>query len=240
MRNIYVLVAALFIGFAANAQETAKKKNGFLSRSQKANDHFLFQVGANMWSGKPDSIKTKNLGRDMNVYFMFDFPFKTNNHLSVGIGVGFGSSSVFFDKGSVDIAGNSSKLVFRDLDSANHYKRYKLAVTYLEAPIELRYLMNPERADRSFKVAIGAKVGTILDVHTRAKELRDKNDNVINDIVVKEKQKKYFNAQRLALTARIGWGNFSLYGQYQVNGLLKDGMGAVIRPYTVGLTLSGL
>ena len=235
MRNIYALTAALIISFAANAQ-----KKSFISRSQKANDHFMIQVGANQWSGKPDSIKTKNLGRDINAYFMFDFPFKTNNHLSVAIGAGVGTTSVFFEKGSVDIAGNTTKLTFHNLDSANHYKRYKLAVNYLEAPIEIRYLMNPERSDRSFKFALGAKVGTVLDVHTRAKELRDKNDNVINDITVKEKQKKYFNSTRLSVTARIGWGNFSLYGQYQVTGLLKDGTGAVIRPYTFGLTLSGL
>lgn len=239
MRNIYALIAALFICFAANAQET-KKKKAFISRAEKANDHFLFQVGGNMWSGKPDSIKTKNLGRDLNAYFMFDFPFKTNNHFSVGVGIGFGSTSVFFDKGSVDIAGTSTRLVFRNLDSANHYKKYKLAVTYLEAPVEIRYLMNPERSDRSFKVALGAKVGTLLDVHTRAKELRDRNNNVINEVVDKVKQKRYFNSQRLSLTGRIGWGNFSLYGQYQVTGLLKDGVGAVIRPYTFGLTLSGL
>lgn len=239
MRNIYALFAALLIGFAANAQETKPKKT-FSPRSQKANDHFMLQVGGNMWSGKPDSIKTKDLGRDINGYFLFDFPFKTNNHLSVAIGLGIANSSVFFDRGSVDIAGNSTKLVFRNLDSANHYKRYKLSVTYLEAPVELRYLMNPERSDRSFKVAIGAKVGTLIDVHTRAKELRDKNGNTVNDIVVKEKQRKYFNSQRLSLTGRIGWGNFSLYGQYMVTGLLKDGVGATIRPYTVGITLSGL
>jgi hypothetical protein len=31
-----------------------------------------------------------------------------------------------------------------------------------------------------------------------------------------------------------------VYGQYQITGLLKDGAGATIRPFTVGLTLSGL
>lgn len=238
MRNIYAITAALIISFSANAQE--KKKSSFISRAEKANDHFMIQVGANMWSGKPDSIKTKNLGRDLNVYFMMDFPFKTNKHLSVAIGAGVGSASVFFDRGSVDIAGNSSKLVFKNLDSANHYKKYKLVTAHLEAPVEIRYVANPERSDRSFKFALGAKVGTLLDVHTRGKELRDKNGATINSVTDKVKQKKYFNSNRLSLTGRIGWGNFTVYGQYQVTGLLKDGFGATIRPYTVGLTLSGL
>jgi Outer membrane protein beta-barrel domain len=237
MRNIYTLTAALIISFAANAQE---KKKTILSRAEKANDHFMVQVGANMWSGKPDSIKTKNLGRDINIYFMFDFPFKTNPKLSVGLGAGVGSASVFFDRGSVDITGNSARLVFRNLDSANHFKKYKLATAYLEAPVELRYVQNPDNSDRSFKFAIGAKVGTLVDVHTRAKELRDKNGTAINNYTEKIKQKKYFNSTRLSVTGRIGWGNFSVYGQYQVTTLLKDGAGAAIRPITVGLTLSGL
>lgn len=235
MRKIYVFAAAILIGFAAHAQQARKKSLG-----ERANDHFLIQVGANMWNGKPDSIKTKSLGRDINVYFMFDFPFKTNKKLSVGIGAGIGSASVFFDRGSVDIAGNANRLVFNNLDTLQHYKKYKLATVYVEAPVELRYVQNPERSDRSFKFAIGAKVGALIDVHTRAKELRDKNGNSLNNSTEKIKQKKYFNTNRLSLTARVGWGNFSLYGQYQVTGLLKDGFGAVIRPYTFGLTLSGL
>lgn len=235
MRKIYVFAAAMLLGVAAHAQQAKKKSIG-----ERANDHFLIQVGANIWSGKPDSIKTKQLGRDINVYFMFDFPFKTNRKLSVGVGAGIGSASVFFDRGSVDIGGNANRLVFKNLDTLQYYKKYKLATAFLEAPVELRYVQKPERSDRSFKFAIGAKVGTLLSVHTRGKELRDKNGNTLNSSVEKIKQKKYFNTTRLALTARIGWGNFTLYGQYQVTGVLKDGFGAVIRPYTFGLTLSGL
>jgi hypothetical protein len=237
MRNIYTLTAALIISFAANAQGNKKT---MMKRAEKANDHFLIQVGGNMWTGKPDSIKTKSLGRDINVYFMFDFPFKTNPKLSVGLGAGVGSTSAFFERGSVDITGNSTKLVFRNLDSANHFKKYKLAATFLEAPVELRYVQNPDNSDRSFKFAIGAKVGTLIDVHTRAKELRDKNGNAINNYTEKLKQKKYFNSTRLSVTGRIGWGNFSMYGQYQVTTLLKDGAGAEIRPFAFGITLSGL
>ena len=41
-------------------------------------------------------------------------------------------------------------------------------------------------------------------------------------------------------TARIGIGNFSLYGAYQLTSLLKDGAGASIKPFEFGLCISGL
>ena len=46
---------------------------------------------------------------------------------------------------------------------------------------------------------------------------------------------------RLAATARIGMGNFAIFGQYQVNDFIKEGQGPnQIRPLIVGLTLTGL
>lgn len=239
MRQIFTITTALLLTLAAQAQQKQDKKKSVIG-ADRANDHFLLQFGLSKWTSNPDTVATKGLGRDLNAYFMFDFPFKTNRQLSVGIGAGVSTHSTFFSNRSVNIAGNNNVLTFTNLDSANHFKKYKLVAAYLEAPVELRYVLHPENSDRSFKFAVGAKVGTLLSVHTRGKDLVDKNGNMVNSYVEKVRQKKYFNSNRLSLTARVGWGNFTVYGQYMVTPLLKDGAGPEIRPYTIGLTLSGL
>jgi hypothetical protein len=80
----------------------------------------------------------------------------------------------------------------------------------------------------------------MLNAHTRNKDLEDKNGNSINPYLMKEASKKFFNTTRLSAHARVGIGHFTLYGSYQITTLFKDGVAAEIRPYSIGLTLSGL
>jgi hypothetical protein len=56
----------------------------------------------------------------------------------------------------------------------------------------------------------------------------------------KEKDKRYFNTTRFALTGRIGWGNISAFGTYTITDFFKEGQGPVVRPFSVGLAISGL
>jgi Outer membrane protein beta-barrel domain len=240
MKQLFVVLVAVGFAGSALAQDATPKKRKNADLAERANDHLMFQIGYDKWAGMPDSINTKGFSRSLNMYFMLDFPFKTNPKFSIGAGVGVGSSSMYFDKMSVEITGNSQNLVFKNRDTLQRYKKYKLASTYLEAPIELRFTMHPEKSDKSFKAAVGIKVGQLLNVHTKGKNLQDKDGNTINAITVKETAKKYFNNTRLAATGRIGWGNFSLYGQYQFNAFIKEGQGPDIRPFAIGITLSGL
>ena len=125
--------------------------------------------------------------------------------------------------------------------SVNHFKKFKLTTMFLEAPVELRYSSNPEKNNSAFKMALGVKVGTLLKAYNKGKTLQDKNGNTVNAYIQKENSKKFINSTRLAATARIGIGIFSLYGAYQITSFLKDGAGPTeIRPYSIGLSLSGL
>ena len=217
-----------------------KKDWSKVTLNNRSGDHLVIQLGYEGWAGKPDSIRTKSLSRSLNVYFMLDFPFKTDPRWSVAIGAGISSSNIYFDKMILDIAGSGARLNFRNVADTNQFKKYKLANTYAEAPLEIRFSANPENSSASFKVALGAKIGTMLNAHTKGKNLQTKGGSTINNFTVKEISKRYFNTTRLSGTARVGYGNFTLFGSYQITNLLKDGAGPVIHPYTVGLTLSGL
>jgi hypothetical protein len=212
-----------------------------LALASRSKDHILIQVGIDNWSGKNDSINTTGLSRSFNMYLMFDFPFKTNPHLSVAIGAGIGSSNIYFKDTYIDIAGRQgNRLTFNDVSDTFHFKKYKLLTTYAEVPVEFRYVMRPETPKKSFKVAVGAKAGLLLGAGTKGKTLLNGSGNTVNSYIQKEKSKRYFNSARIAVTGRIGFGNLSLFGTYQVNEFIKEGFGPDVRPYSIGLTLSGL
>jgi len=238
--TLLILLAVANIVFAQDSTRTPQKIN--VSIADRGSDHLLIQYGYTGWAGKPDSIRTKGFSRHFNVYFMFDKPFKTNPKMSAAYGIGIASNSVFFNNTYIDIRSNSSRLPFVKTDSTDHYDKYKLTTIFLEAPFELRYYSNPSEPSRSWKFALGAKVGVLLKTFTKGKDLQNKSGSSLygNRYIVKESEKKFFSGQRVAFTGRIGYGIWSLHGSYQLTQLLKENAGPEIRPWTLGITIAGL
>jgi hypothetical protein len=242
MRKFFLIVFIVFAGAAAKAQSDSIPSRKVLKPGNlpRSNDHFMFQVGYTMWNGKPDSINTGGIPRTFNGYFLFDFPFKTNPHWSAAIGAGVGTDNIYFDKTNVGIKDLTPSLVFSNRKDTTHFKKYKLATTYLEVPLELRYSSKPDDNKKSVKAAVGIKVGMLVNAHVKGNTLENKSNTTINDYKMKEYSKQFFNKNRLAATARIGYGHFSLFTSYSITPLFKEGLGPTVRPMTFGLTLSGL
>ncbi|HRE39526.1 MAG TPA: outer membrane beta-barrel protein [Chitinophagaceae bacterium] len=239
MKKFLAAAFCALFSFTLVAQEKPAPKKKVIDMSNRANDHFLLQFGYTSWAGKPDSINTKGLSKSINAYFMFDFPFKTNPKLSMAFGPGIATDHILFTKTYVGIKDQTNSIYFTDQADTNHFKKTKLATAYLEAPIELRFSANPETG-KGFKAAIGVKIGTLLNAHTRNTKFEDKNGNALNDYVMKESSKRFLNKNRISAQARFGYGHFTLYGSYQLTTLFRDGAGPEVRPFSIGLTLSGL
>jgi Outer membrane protein beta-barrel domain len=205
-------------------------------------DHLMIQLSSDHWTGMPDSISSHQTGlsRGFSIYFMLDKPFRNSPKYSIGIGAGISTSNITFKKMGVDLKAQSTLLPFQALDSTNHFKKYKLATSYLEIPLEFRLTSKPANVNKSFKAALGIKVGTLINAHTKGKGLQDKNNNLTDSFTQKENSKRFINGSRFTGTARIGYGIFSLFGTYQLNNVLKDGAGPDMRLYQIGLTISGL
>jgi Outer membrane protein beta-barrel domain len=235
-----VLCVAVMAQDAPPSEISATVSNPKVNLSSRANDHFMIQLGYAGWSNMPDSIKTSGLARTGNVYFMFDFPFKTNNKLSVAIGAGIGTDNIYFSKTGINMRSTGSTMTFSDLTDTSYFKKYKLTTAFLEAPIELRYVANPGKSDKSFKFAIGAKIGTLLGAKTKGKKFYDDVTGNTLEYTEKVASKRFFSSNRLAVMGRVGYGNFSVFGTYQVNAFIKEGVGPDVRPFSIGLTFSGL
>jgi Outer membrane protein beta-barrel domain len=246
-----ILLASSSFGqvvFKDTTTKPGKAKPDFskLNLSNRANDHFMIQVGYDGWANKPDSVRTTGIGRHFNMYVMLDKPFKTDPRFSVGLGAGVGSSNIYFEKTIVKLASTAPsatrQVVFDNVSDTNNYKKFKLANAWLEAPVELRFVKNPFNSNKSFKIAVGAKVGFLVSATAKGKNLQTQAGNSIygNKYISKEKERSFFNSTRLAATMRVGYGPFTLYGAYSVLNLFKDGNGPAVKPYSIGLTISGL
>jgi Outer membrane protein beta-barrel domain len=239
MKKIVFAFAAVAAFFSVQAQDKKNTSNDILNR---AGDHVMLQLGSDIWMGAPDSINShkKGLSRGANIYVMKDKVFKSDKRFSVAFGVGVSSSNVYFKNYNVDITSTATKIPFTSLDSSNHFKKYKLTTAFLEVPLEFRFTNDPANASKSIKGALGVKVGTLLNVHTKGKTLQNKSGGTVNNYTQKLSDKKFFNSTRLSVTGRVGYGNYSLFASYQINNLLKDGVGPDIKPLQVGICISGL
>ena len=240
---VLFLAGSLLISSAVLAQDTLQvlpKKKPTINLANRANDHFMIQLGYAGLAGRPDTIVTGGISKVLNFYFMFDFPFKTNPKLSMAFGPGISSDQIGLNKTYVGLKDNTTQLAFTNQSDTNHFKRVKLAMTYAELPVEFRYTSDPMNAGKSFKAAIGLRVGTMLQAHTKNKTYQNASGNTLNDYTMKEASKKFFNTTRLSAIARVGWGHFTIFGSYQITTLFKEGVAAEMRPFSVGLNLSGL
>lgn len=235
-------ITALSVSKAQDKDEKKKPDYSKIDLSNRANDHFMMQYGYDGWTNTPDSVNPSGFSRHFNFYFMYDKPFKSNPHYSLGIGLGFGSSNIFFKNTYINLKATAPQLPFTNVASANHFDKYKLTTTFLEAPVEFRFAGNPVTPDKGIKAAIGVKGGFLLKAYTKGKNLVNASGQSLygKNYIMKEVEKHYINSTRFAVTGRIGYGFISIDGSYQLTSFLKSGAGATINPWSLGLTISGL
>lgn len=240
MRKFSMLMLSVLVSIIASAQ--INPVNGKMNFSPKANDHFMVQFSSDNWLDAPDSIqsKTKSISRGANIYVMYDKSFKENPKFSIAFGVGIGTSNIYFDKMTVNINGSTPQLSFDNLDTSFRFNKFKVSTAYAEIPLEFRYFSNPKNPNKSFKVAVGAKIGTLINAHTKGKTLLNASGTTINQFTQKVTAKGYFNTTRIAATARVGYGNFSVFGSYNLTTMFKDNVAANIKLLQLGICFSGL
>jgi hypothetical protein len=239
MKKLIYVSLSLLLCTAAAAQEKSGSSTPKIDLSGRPGDHLMMQFGYAQWMGVPDTIAMGGFSKTFNIYLMMDFPFKNNPKLSVGIGAGLGSDHIMFSKINVGLKEGGNKLPFTNVRDTNHFKKTKLAVNYVEAPIELRYSTQPATG-KGLKVALGIKVGQLINVHTRSAKLQNRNGNLINDYVVKESSTRFINGTRISGTLRVGLGRFSLFSSYQLTPVIRDGFGPAVRTLSTGIAISGL
>ena len=228
----------------AIVKETKVKKDwSKIDLSKRPADHLMIQIGSDSWTGRPDTINTIGFSRHFNFYGMMDKPFKTDKRYSVAYGAGFSTSNMYFGNTSyVNLqAPPGGTLPFVN-SGTNHFQKHKLTTVYFEVPLEIRYYSNPENPQKSWKFAVGTKLGVLWKAYTKSKNYETNNNQSIygTSYIQKEQNRGYINSFDSRLTARVGYSNFSLHGEFQLTSVVKPAYGPVMHTVSVGLTISGL
>jgi opacity protein-like surface antigen len=239
MQRVLTVLALLMIPSFLLAQDATEKINVNSTPPpivKPSRDFLMVDFGWNNWLQKPDSVKTKGFGYQFNAYLCYDFPIKKTK-LSFAAGLGISTNVTYLNQEvmrNTDTAAATANQV-RFVPDTAHFKRYKFVTTYLQAPFELRYFGNSNNRNKGFKAAIGLEIGTLLGGHTKA-------STSVNGTNVKYKvdTKRYITPWNFAATARVGWGNFSAFGSYNLTNVFKENAGPPITPITLGLCFTGL
>jgi hypothetical protein len=233
----YFAFAFLLIAlpFAVSAQSSENGKEPKNTVQKPSRDFVMLQLTYNAWANAPDSIKLQGFNRGINGYICYDFPIGKSN-FSFAAGIGVSASNYYFKNQRVVLNDTGSAATVR-FDDTNGYKRSKMTVAYLQAPFELRFFGNKQNRNMGFKAAIGLQVGTLMGAHTK---LNYTIPGTGTKAVDKNNAKRFINNWNFAATARLGWGNFSLFGSYNLTTLYKEFQGPQFTPYSFGICVTGL
>jgi hypothetical protein len=232
MLHRFLLLAA-FCGFALSAGAQEKTAADAPQVKKPSRDFVMLQFTYDNWANKPDSVNIGGFGRGFNAYLCYDFPIKSS-HFSFAIGAGIGTSSIFFNNQQLVLT-DSGQTAAKFINERQEYSKFKMLLAYAEAPLELRYFANKENRNRGFKMAVGARIGGLIQAHTKGN--RTENGAKLTE---KVQSRDFLEKVRLSGTVRIGFGNLSAFGAYNFNSVFKDGAGPQVTPYSIGICLTGL
>jgi len=113
------------------------------------------------------------------------------------------------------------------------YTKNKLKTTWVNVPVLLEFNTN-KNEDESFHIAMGVTGGYNIFSN------RLKQEYTVNGIDSRRKLKDDFNVNpfRYAATVRVGYGDFSIFANYQINEFFKPMRGPELHPFSGGFTLN--
>ena len=163
--------------------------------------------------------------------------FRTDNILTSLVDSDFNDSLVFTTPFERLVKGSIQGSPF---DSLGHdLRKNKLALTYLEIPLEFRiYPLGTDHQSKWF-IGLGGFLGMRIDAHTKVKYRISGVDNWHIDKVQRDFG---INKFRYGLMARFGFDSVNLYAKYTMNNLFKDGVQTYsefsINQFSAGISLN--
>jgi len=129
----------------------------------------LLEVGFNFVSGAPDSLKTSFWGsKTFNVYYFWEKQIGSSGFtFNPGIGIGTEKLDYKEDVTLSTTPGDSGIVSIESFIPGADVRKTKLALTYLDIPIEVTYHTNKENFKKSFRAGIGGRVGLLINSHTK-------------------------------------------------------------------------
>jgi len=229
------------ISFISLCQTTTKEK---VTARPDIPGTFVVEFGFNQDVGGPNDFSLNFWGsRTANVYYQYEFRI-LNSAFSIVPGIGLSMERFKFkDEYTLDYSSSTSgQLIIIPPISASvpNIEKSMLITNYIDVPVEIRFTINPDDPSRSFKTAVGGRIGYLYDSFTKVKYKENTETKKLKD-----KQDFNLNKIRYGLTGRIGFGAFSIFGYYNLSPLFEKDKGLKennvynnFPTYTIGISVA--
>jgi hypothetical protein len=243
--KLYTILAALVITGSVQARNLACDPTDSTKKDFNINydDSFHFweglDFGVNGYMDKSYSIETPNGYSFLELDYARSHSFSWNvaqynlhiykNYAYLVTGIGFEWNSYAL-RNNVTLTQDSPML---DAVVETHdFSKNKLKTTWVNVPLLLEFNTNKEE-DKSFHIGLGATFGYNI---FRNKLKQEYNVNG-QDFERKLKDDYNINPFRVSATARVGFGNYTLFANYGLTEMFKENRGPKVYPFSAGLSI---
>lgn len=244
-----LIISFLLLSITASFAQEYAQDDDFSKSKEKAQstlnetasrDRVVVDLTFDNWFHKVDSLQTKWHSLGFNFYFMYDMIIK-KSRFSFAPGLGIGTSHIYNNSRIVKTDSTSFFSPIESGDQAGGYtinelKGNKLTLIYFDVPLELRYRAKPNDKNKAFKMALGMKLGVLVQNHYKTKF----TDSFGDKKKVKDINNKDLLKFRAAATFRIGYGPFNVLATYNLTNLFKKDLGPTVTPFSLGISFNGL
>jgi len=180
------------------------------------------QLGFNFLIDNPESMDIGFWGsKAFNAQYLYSVRLG-KSAFSLHPGFGIGTDKFSFDENVTLVRNLDNTISLEPLDvlEFGEVKKTKLATTYIEVPLELRFHFNKNNFKKSIKLAVGGKVGILISSHTKIK-----NERLGEGQKLKTKDRFELNRFRYGLEGSLGIAGISVYYYYALNDMFEKGLG---------------
>jgi hypothetical protein len=207
--RIYVFLIAFFMTFCVTAQnvETDFDAPDSLYRE----DQFYLNISYNILQKGPSGLRQNKFSTGLSGGFLRDMPFNKNRTWSVAAGLGYTLAVYNQNMGIVDVNGVTT---YQILNSDNvTYSKDKLALHFVDLPIELRWRDSTPESHKFWRVHFGVKLSYLF--YDQYKLISSQGNS-------KQTNNKDLNDFHYGVYLATGWNTWNIYAYYGLNPLFKS------------------
>lgn len=217
---------SLFLGFAILSFSSFAQTEGTTQTTSKRGrpdipGFFSVEFGFNQGINKPDSLFSTSFwgSRTVNIYYQGDYRIGTSK-FSVHPGIGLGLERYKFKDNYTLGYKTDSQEVEMIPSPFDDTKKSMVVMNYFDIPVDFRFTLNPDDPNRSFKVAVGGRIGFLYDSFLKFKYREDGETKKLKD-----KQDYSLNPLRYGISLKVGVGNFHAFGYYDFSPKFEKDLG---------------
>ncbi|WP_395058903.1 porin family protein [Flavobacterium sp.] len=174
-------------------------------------DQFYFGVTYNVLNLKPKDVSQNSFSTGLSLGFLRDFPINKDRTFAIAPGLGFSYNNY---KENLVVDNLDGTINYSIIESGINYKKNKLALYFVDLPIEFRWRTSTFDSHKFWRVYTGFKLSYLILSQSRyldaTQNFKINNNPDIN--------KMHYGAYISA-----GYNSWNLYAYYGLQNMFKNG-----------------